>query len=608
MFRPKSFLQNYPFFVFGIALILLIIVWTRSESLSRSYMQMIERDIAIRAELLRDLLNNQLKSPDDPQLQEICREIGNRIHTRITVISAKGQVLADSDADPNEMDNHADRPEIITAMNGRTGLSHRHSTTREQDMLYVAIPFDNVKNPQHILRIAASVNSVSGILSLARRDIILAGAFTALVTALLSLFLIHKVSMPIEDIRVSAQRIAAGDLNTRIPVPPRGEIKELAETINNMAEQMKTRLHKQLQGRKEREAILSSLFEGVIAMNNDLQIIWMNDAAARLLNVTQEAKGVHIYEIQRHSVISDFAEHIVDVRKLEQKDIVISCQGRETNLKLTGNVIHDPNNEIIGVLIVLSDFTEIQRLENFRRDFVANVSHEIRTPLTAIRGAVETLQDALNNDPAFAGRLMDMIIRHCDRLNALNEDILCLASLERDGAREDFIYEPVAAADIINTSISLCKVKAAQKNVSLIPVNVFDGKLECDRQLIEQTIINLIDNAIKYSDEGSRIEISAEKITPGSQICFSVRDFGIGIPEKHLPRLFERFYRVDKARSRKLGGTGLGLSIVKHVVQLHKGSVDVKSRVGEGSVFSIYLPIHQLRKGEIPGAASYSEL
>ena len=595
MFRPKSFLLSYPLYIFGIALIMLLIVWTRSESLSRSYMQMVEGDIAVRAQLLRDQLRGEIAAGNEKQLLQECIRIGNLIRTRVTVVAADGRVIADSDVDPKEMDNHADRPEIKAAFSGETGMSHRHSMTKEQDMLYVALPIEENAPPKHVLRISASVSSVSGILSLARRDIVLAGAITALIAALLSLFLIHKVGMPIEDIRNSARRIAAGDLNTRIPVPARGEIRDLAEAINNMAEQLKTRLAEQLQGRKERDAILASLFEGVIAMNNDLEIIWMNDVASRLLNVNADAGGSHIYEVQRHTAVSEFAEHLAEVKKLEQLDLVIGSPGHETTLKLTGNIIHNPDNEMIGVLIVISDFTEIRRLENFRRDFVANVSHEIRTPLTAIRGAVETLQDALKNDPAFAERLMDMIVRHCDRLNALNEDILCLASLEREGARAEFVYEPAAAADIVNASVSLCKVKASQKNIALNLLAIYDGKLECDRQLIEQTLINLIDNAIKYSDEGGKIEISAVK-TEDDRVRFSVRDYGIGIPEKHLPRLFERFYRVDKARSRKLGGTGLGLSIVKHVVQLHQGTVDVQSQVGEGSTFSVILPIHQLRK------------
>ncbi|MDD3118338.1 MAG: ATP-binding protein [Victivallales bacterium] len=592
MFRPKSFLLRYPLYVLALALVMLIVIWARSESLSRSYMRMVEQDIAVRAELLRDQLRGEITSGAEEKLRRDCRRIGQQIKTRITVIDADGRVMADSTTAPEEMDNHAGRPEVKTAMTGETGISRRHSITRERDMVYVALPVEDRVPPQHILRISASVRSVSGILALAKRDIILAGVVTALIAALLSLFLIHKVGMPIEDIRYSARRIAAGDLNTRIPIPARGEIRGLAEAINNMAEQLKTRLAEQLRSRKERDAILASLFEGVIAMNNDLEIIWMNDVAVRLLGVSPDAGGSHIYEVQRHTAVSEFAEHIAAVRKLEQLDLEIGVQGHEKTLKLTGNIIHGPDNEMIGVLIVISDFTEIRRLENFRRDFVANVSHEIRTPLTAIRGAVETLHDALKHDPAFAERLMDMIVRHCDRLNALNEDILCLAALEREGAGEEFVYEPVAAGDLLNTSINLCRVKAKQKNIRLELGEVFDGKIECDRQLIEQTLINLIDNAVKYSEEGSKIEIAAVQNDP-DHVALSVCDYGIGIPEKHLPRLFERFYRVDKARSRKLGGTGLGLSIVKHVVQLHHGTVDVRSSVGHGSTFTVCLPLRQ---------------
>ena len=585
--KPKSLLQSYPFYIFGIALLLLVVIWIRSESLSRSYMKLVENDIRVRGRLIHSLLHEKIAKADWAGLAAACQWLGTGINTRISIIAADGKVMVDSERDPSKMENHQGRPELIEAMAGKPGVDMRHSTTLEQNMLYLAMPVDHVVPPRYILRVATSVDAVTGVLALARRDILLAGAVTALVAALLSLFIIHMVSLPIEDIRQSAQRLAAGDLDTRIPVPPRGDIRELAEAINNMAEQLKTRLYQQQQGKKERDAILASLVEGVVAMNNELEIIWMNDVAARMLGVRPDARGAHLYEVQRHAGIAEFAEHIVAAKQPDQMDIVItSGNEQETNLRLSGSLLHGPDNEYIGVLIVISDFTEVRRLENFRRDFVANVSHEIRTPLTAIRGAVETLQDARTGDPAFAERLMDMIIRHCDRLNALNADILALATLEREGARDEFVFEPVASTDIVNVCVNLCRTKAAQKHITLKTAAGESVNIECDRQLLEQALINLIDNAIKYSNDDSIIDIAVERVSD-EQLCFSVRDYGIGIPEKHLPRLFERFYRVDKARSRKLGGTGLGLSIVKHVMQLHKGTVDVRSKVGEGSVFGV---------------------
>jgi len=599
MFKPKYFLQNYPLYVFALALVLLTTIWFRSDSLSRQYMKMIEDDMTFRAYLLRMELTDKVGVYTPEQLNQFCHELGKRIQTRITVIERNGKVIADSEKNPHEMDNHGDRLEVKDAFNGQTSISRRFSSTLEKSMLYVAVPLGKANPPEYVLRASESINSVTSVLSFARRDIVLAGCIAALVTAIISLVIIHKVSMPIDDIRRSAQTIARGNLDTRIPVPAKGDIKELAEAINDMAEQLKSRLNEQIRQKNERNAILSSMVEGVIALDNTQAIIWMNDMAAHLLNINGPATGSYIYEVQRHSRLVAFAEKVLKEQDICLDEIVVTEHGQDRFLKLKGSILHGSDNEAIGVLMVISDITELKRLENFRRDFVANVSHEIRTPLTAIRGAVETLQETLNTDPKIAGKLMDMITRHCDRLNNLGEDVLCLSALEREAVREDFSFEAAELSDIVNSSVSLCRHKGLDKNITITTDIKCDMNIDCDRQLMEQALINLIDNAIKYSDSNSKVEISTEEIN-NDRIKISVRDYGQGIGAPHLPRLFERFYRVDKARSRKLGGTGLGLAIVKHIVNLHRGSVDVQSKIGEGSIFTIIVPVKQ-QNNAVPG-------
>lgn len=595
MFKPKYFLQSYPLYIFALALALLTTVWMRSDSLSREYMKKIEDDMTFRTYLLRMELSGKVGVVSGEELKRLCVELGRKIRTRITVIDRDGKVVADSEKEPDGMANHGDREEVIKAFAGSTGISSRFSSTLEQTMLYVAMPLEENATPKYVLRTSESIDSVTSVLGFAKRDIVLAGCIAALITAIISLGIIHKVSMPIEDIRMSAQLIARGKLDTRIPVPSKGDIRELADAINDMAEQLKSRLKEQMRQKNERNAILSSMLEGVIALDNNQAVIWMNDAARELLSISGQVDGAYIHEVQRHSRLVAFAGKVQEAQEGVSEDIVVSEHGVERHLKLKGSMLHGSDNEAIGVLIVISDITELKKLENFRRDFIANVSHEIRTPLTAIRGAVETLHEALASDPAMAGKLMDMITRHCDRLNCLGEDILCLSSLERDSARDDFSHESVEIGEIVSASVGLCRHKAQQKEVELAVELKASGSMECDRQLVEQALINLIDNAVKYSDSGSRVEVAAEDAGNG-QVRFAVTDHGQGIAPQHLPRLFERFYRVDKARSRKLGGTGLGLAIVKHIMNLHRGTVDVRSKVGEGSVFTLTLPLKQKRE------------
>jgi len=595
MLKPRYYFQGIPLLIFLLALVLLVVIWIRSDSLSKNYMNMIRQDLTVRAMLVRTQIEEHMADANDEHINQYCLALGKTIGTRITVIARDGKVLGDSDHNIHDMVKHDTRPEIKMAFAGQTGTATRFSATLEETMMYVAVPVRVRNNDvQYVVRVAESVSAVTSTLQYARRDIVLGGCIAALFTAVLSLLIIWKVSMPIEDIRESAEVIAAGNLDARIPVPQRGDIKGLAEAINDMAEQLKSRLQDLDRQKNERDAILSSLIEGVIALDSELEIIWLNEPAVRLLNITGPAIGHRLYEVQRHSKIAEFAERIVKEKQIIQEELSVNDVGKELFFRLKGNLLHDADHETIGVLLVISDITEIKKLENFRKDFIANVSHEIRTPLTAIRGAVETLQETIGTDPAMAAKLMDMITRHTDRLNALGEDILCLSSLEREGLREEFTFDHTTVPELIQAAVSLCRHKADEKNIALISDKVCDAGLDCDRQLMEQAVTNLIDNAIKYSDPQSPVEITAECVGD-TQLKIGVRDHGPGIPAKHLPRLFERFYRVDKARSRKLGGTGLGLAIVKHIMYLHRGTAEVESEVGKGSLFTLTLPLRQAR-------------
>jgi two-component system phosphate regulon sensor histidine kinase PhoR len=423
-----------------------------------------------------------------------------------------------------------------------------------------------------------------------RRDTLVFGLLVAFAASILSFFIVKTIRTPIKELKINAARIAAGDLDTTLPIPPKGVIHDLALSLNNMAEQLKRRLEQVSVEKKKRDAIFTSMTEGVIALDLSGNILDINRAAIQILELPDNATGLSFDALVRNEDLQHIVNKIIKNRELVEREIVLHTI-QERYVRVRGTVLSSKGT-IFGVVIVLSDITQVKKLENFRRDFIADVSHEIKTPLTAIRGAVETLSEGALMEAENAPRFMQIITKHSDRLNSLVHDILSLSGLELKTGRSERDFTSVKITSVINTACEMCQERANNKNIGL-QVNIKDNisPIEGDCQLLEQAIINLIDNAIKYTDVGGQVQISAQK--EGGSVQVKVKDDGVGIAAKHLPRLFERFYRVDKARSRKLGGTGLGLAIVKHIAQLHGGSINVKSEPGKGSTFTLAIPVKQ---------------
>ena len=333
---------------------------------------------------------------------------------------------------------------------------------------------------------------------------------------------------------------------------------------------------------------LASMLEGVIAIDTEERIVSINQAAAQLFeNEPRNCRGKSIQEIIRSPALQQFIRQALSNKNPSEEDITV-FQNEERVIDVKSSPLLDANQHQIGSLVVFHDVTQLRRLENMRRDFVANVSHEIKTPLTAIKGFVETLQQGKVEKKQEKERFLGIIQKHVDRLNAIIEDLLALSRIEQEHESKEIEFEPVKIADVLQAAIQLCRRKADEKNIRIDLDFGKDTTAIFDPTLIEQAVVNLLDNAVKFSDPGSTIHLKSYR--HDDHMVISVQDHGIGIAQKHLPRLFERFYRIDKARSRDMGGTGLGLAIVKHIAQAHGGHVAVESKLGEGSRFSIYLP------------------
>ena len=490
---------------------------------------------------------------------------------------------------PRRMDNHRDRPEIVSARTRTVGSSTRHSRTLNRKMMYVAVPVKKENRLVGYIRTAIGVETIDIALREVRLRIALSALAIAIFGAILSFLAARRIAGPIKEIEKGAQCFARGELDCRVPISNLTEIGSLSETLNQMAGELQDRIHTITAQKNELEAVLSSMVEGVLAVDMDEKIMSMNHAAAQFFGCQAKAAvGRSIQEVVRNTDLQRFVRKALSGEARVEQDIALFSEG-ERIFDAHGTPLRGAGERREGTLIVLEDVTRLRRLENIRKDFVANVSHEIKTPITAIKGFVETLGDGAMEKPEDAKRFLGIIEKHVDRLEAIIEDLLSLSRIEQEAEKEEILLANHPIRDVLASAIQVCQPKAKKKKVTISLSCSDDLRAEINTTLLEQAVVNLLDNAIKYSHVDSEIKVSAKQ--NDQDIRIHVRDQGIGIEKQHLPRLFERFYRVDKARSRKLGGTGLGLAIVKHILQVHRGSVDVDSVPGKGTTFIISLPV-----------------
>ena len=466
----------------------------------------------------------------------------------------------------------------------------RYSKTLDRNLLYVATAMRDGERLIAVTRAALPVVFLDEQKQAIQWRMAGGGLVIAVLVGVISLLASRKISRPIEELRIGAEVFASGELERKLAIPETEELASLAEAMNEMADQLDRRIQTVVDQRNELETVLASMHEGVVAIDTAETIINMNQAAADMFESEREkAAGRSVQEVVRNLELQNFVREALATDEAQESDISLFTPA-ETILNIHSSPIRDSEGQRIGTLLVMADVTKLRRLENMRRDFVANVSHEIKTPLTAIKGYVETLVNQEVDSKDDYERFLGIINKHVNRLDAIVEDLLSLSRIERavDIAESPLDFTEARIGDIIQTAVQVLQNRADEKNISIDRRGEMDLKARVDATLIEQAILNLLDNAIKYSDNGSVVAIDVERRNGATGI--HITDHGCGIAKNHLSRLFERFYRVDKARSRQMGGTGLGLAIVKHIVQAHGGQVTVVSRPGRGSTFSVLLP------------------
>jgi len=586
--RKRLLWQLFPPYLLITLITLLAASWFASEVMRQFFLEQTTTDLKARAALLEKQIKVLLSPLSTETIDAICKEAGRLSATRITVVLPDGTVIGDSRETPLLMENHSDRPEITSALAGQTGRSLRFSNTLMQRMLYVAIPIRDSQGIVAVLRTALPATALETEIRSFQLKIVLGGCILALLAATISWVISRRISRPIEQMKKSAEQFAAGDLSHRLTYSANEEMAGLADSLNQMAAQLDNRIKTIINQRNQLETALTSMLEGVIAVDSEERIVSINRAAAQLFeNEPENCQNKSIQEVIRSSALQQFIRNALNNPNPAEEDITV-YQNEERVIDVKSSPLMDAGRQQIGTLVVFNDVTQLRHLENMRRDFVANVSHEIKTPLTAIKGFVETLQQGKVDKAEEKERFLGIIQKHVDRLNSIIEDLLVLSRIEQEDERKEIKLQQVKIRDIFEAAIQLCRSKAEEKKIRI--------ELDCDKEttavldptLIEQAVANLLDNALKYSEPQSMVLVRSHR--KNSEMVISVKDHGIGIAQKHLPRLFERFYRVDKSRSRSMGGTGLGLAIVKHIAQAHGGQVMVESRLGEGSCFSIHLP------------------
>ena len=588
MARRPLIWQLFPAYLAVILLATGTLTFYAAQTARNFHLAQISEDLRERAALLLPQFSTLLQANDLPSIEALCKDIGEVGQMRLTVIAPDGKVLGDSDGDLATMDNHATRPEVLQALQSQTGESLRRSTSVNEVMKYAALPVRDNGKILGVVRVALPVDRIQQALNTLYLRFALAGITLAAFTGVLSYWAVRRIIAPLDRLKTGAERFAQGTLDQPLAVPQTQEFAGLAEAMNTMATQLSERIRRTLQQSNQLEAVLRSMVEGVLAVDNTGRIISINNAAARLLGADPaRTHGLPLEVAVRNVALQQFVGRTLASPQPIESEFTLRI-GDDQTLQAHGTILTDPTGAAIGALVVLNDITRLRRLENVRRDFVANVSHELKTPITNIKGFVETLLDGAMESPEECERFLRIVAKHADRLNNIIEDLLTLAHLEQGETPTEGFLDHANVAAAVRSAMQLCQQAAAAKEIILTIDGPEELHAHINPPLLEQGIMNLIDNAVKYSDPGAHVFITLR--TDDQGIHIDVRDQGVGIAAEHLPRLFERFYRVDKARSRGVGGTGLGLAIVKHIAQSHNGTITVQSTPGHGSTFTFHLP------------------
>ncbi len=578
--KGSIFLKVFATTVVLLILLALFFLIFSFPTIRAHYLRTLARDLENLGRVLQPTVLSYLEGEKFDELDRFVKNQGREIRTRLTVVDGTGKVLADSEEDPAVMENHRFRPEIFEALQGRSGQALRYSSTVKEDMLYVAIPIEREGAIIGVIRASLFISEIDLLLSSTKRDIVTATAMIVAIGLLGAYVFSRSLVRPFRELATAFREVGAGNLQTKMSLRFKDEWKDVASSFNAMTEQMRSLLADVRSRKEELDSILTSMREALLVLDKAGKIVLSNPSARRILGQDTLEENFYWQVIRA----AGFAELVERLRKEKG-----SCAG-EINLgerTYFGSATFLPAQD--RMVIVLTDVTEMQALARVKRDLVLNISHELRTPLTAIKGFAETLASEVGDNQR---TYVETILRHTDRLVRILDNLLLLSRLEEPSTELE--RKSVDVGSLVAHLLKLFETKAQEKNLVLR----FEAEpdlpaIEADPFLLEQVVINLIDNAFKYTERG---EVRVSLAKKGHYLMLEVADTGIGLAEEDKQRIFERFYVVDKSRSRKLGGSGLGLSIVKHIVGLHGGTIEVDSRLGEGSKFSVFLPLSLSRR------------
>lgn len=561
-----------------------------------SYLNNIENMLITNGNLINSLVEDKLnyKVFSEVDFSSFSNKVSDQINARVTFIDRYGKVIGDSEVekeDLKEIENHLYREEVQKALSGEIGKSERFSSTVEVDYLYVAVPMKKGGIIYGVTRLAYPLNEINKINIGLMRNILIAVIIGVVIAIPLGYRYLKHITEPIKEITNIAGKIANGDFDSKVRVKSTDEIKILADTFNFMSSTINANISELHDKNTKLQSIIGSMKEGLIAVDKHKKVILINSQAKKFFNINlEDVLGHNILNLLDDSNLKYQLEEILEKTTSSKVEVKLKHPKPRT-IKIYKNIIklnEDPNR-IIGTLILIVDVTEVRKLEKMRTDFVANVSHELKTPLTSIMGFIETLKGGAIDNDKVRDRFLNIIEIETERLTRLIEDLLTLSDIESNGISFKQKVE-ISVKDVIVEISDMAKELAKQKNIKYS----YEMKenlpyIYGSRDWFKQLLLNLVENAIKYTPGGGEVKVLVYERE--NNIFINVKDTGIGIPKKDIPRLFERFYRVDKARSRKVGGTGLGLAIVKHIVIAFGGKIKVKSEEGRGSEFIVRLPL-----------------
>jgi two-component system phosphate regulon sensor histidine kinase PhoR len=609
------------FYLIVTPLLVIVLELYLSNVIKKNYIEKLKGSLVSQARLIADRIPFSQDNLDD-----FCRRFKDKTGARVTIIDSSGRVQGDSDEPSAQMENHADRPEIRDADISEVGSSTRFSNTIKRDLFYLAIPIDGDAG-KGFIRLSVPLEDVETAVNKIRMRIIIGSLVALFIVILIGLLQTRRITKSIEDITSFSQDVAAGNFRRRLFLEEKGELGELGKNIGNMAQELDNRLKQREREKTVIEAILNNMTDGLILTDTKGRIVLSNAAIKNFFSIDSSIEGKTLIEVFRKAELIEVIDGVVEGKEKISREVEVTYP-KELYIMVNASPFYsdDKGEEISGVILTIHDITRLKKLEDIRKDFVANVSHEIRTPIAAIKGFSETLLEGALDDRENAQRFLETIRNHSERLNSLVSDLLTLSRIELGDITLD--KKGVNLDSVVDTVFATLKEKAEKKGLYL-KKDISDGAQEimADRDRLIQILLNLVDNGIKFTEEGG-VTVKAQSSRPsphtggfaeenespeetkskiqnhedknpslvtthqpsGDFFEILIEDTGIGIPKKHLSRLGERFYRVDRARSRDLGGTGLGLAIVKHLIKAHGWEMEIESTEEKGTTVRLILP------------------